>query len=147
MKNNALRVHWLALVAVMLITSLTTGISNPLRADENNPTAFTARITMANGTTRTAYLQGVGCSAALCSKVFIQGKVDNHSTAKIPFDSISKIEQVTENAAQFVMNDGTKRHVAFIPDFQVLYLANPRGGTEKLDLRTIKSLEILHPAK
>ena len=147
MKNNALRVHWFALVAVMLITSLTTGIGNPLRADENKPPAFTAKITMANGITRTAYLQGVGCSAALCSKVFIQGKVDNHSTAKIPFDSISKIEQVTENAAQFVMNDGTKRHVEFIPDFRILYLANPHGGAEKLDLRTIKSLEILHPAK
>lgn len=144
MKNNALRVHWLGLVVVMSIAFLTTV---PFRADENKPTAFTARITMANGTTRTAYLQGVGCSAAICSRVFIQGKVDNHSTATFRFDTIFAIEEVTENAAVFVMNDGTKRHVAFIPDFRILYFANPHGGVEKLDLRTIKSLEILHPAK
>jgi hypothetical protein len=146
MKNNALRVHLLGLVVVS-ITFLATGIRNPLRADENKPIAFTTRITMANGTTRTAYLQGVGCSAAICSRVFIQGKVDNNSTATIRFDSISAIEEITENAAVFVMNDGTRRHVTFIPDFRVLYIANPNGGTEKLDLRTIKTLQVLRDAR
>jgi hypothetical protein len=73
--------------------------------------------------------------------------VDSHSTATVWFDRISTIKDVTENAALFVMKDGTERRVAFIPDFRVLYIANPNGGTEKLDLRTIQSLEMLPPAK
>jgi hypothetical protein len=137
----------------MSIMFLTTGISGPLRKDSDaqykggNKTAFNARITMPNGIVRTVKVQGVGCSEAICSRAFIRGKVDSHSTATVWFDRISTIKDVTENAALFVMKDGTERRVAFIPDFRVLYIANPNGGTEKLDLRTIQSLEMLPPAK
>ncbi len=84
------------------------------------------------GTTRTAEVQGVGCSAAMCSRVFINAKEDSHSTAKIWLDSIAAIKGVSKDAALFVLKDGTERLLAFIPDFRVLYIARPNGDSEKL---------------
>lgn len=49
--------------------------------------------------------------------------------------------------ALFVLNDGTERRLSLMSDFRVLYLANPLGGREKLDLARVKSVEFLAPPK
>ena len=150
MKINTRRVSCLCLVLTMSIAFAATGISDPLKTDRNarqkletHAPGFIARITFPNGTTRNVDVQGVGCSAAMCSRVFITAKDDSHSTARIWLDSLAAIKGVSENAALFVMKDGTERRLGFSPDFRVLYIAKPNGDAEKLDLGTIKSLEIL----
>jgi hypothetical protein len=45
------------------------------------------------------------------------------------------------------MKDGTERRMGFVTDFRVLYVSDPDGRTEKLDLTTIRSLELLAPAR
>jgi hypothetical protein len=152
MKDKAIRVQWLGPI-VMSMALLATANSNPLETSrdaqhgaENHAAGFTAKITMVDGTTRQMDIQGVGCSAALCSRVFILAKTHGGSRTTIWFDRIATINHLSEDTALFLMKDGTEQHVTLIPDFRVLYVSARNGRTEKLDLRTIKSLQILPSA-
>jgi hypothetical protein len=62
-------------------------------------------------------------------------------------DTLAEIKDTTAEDALFVSKDGTEQRLSLMRDFRVLYLANRIGGTEKLDLTKIKSLEFLSPAK
>ena len=41
-------------------------------------------------------------------------------------DSIASIKDATANDALFVMKDGTEQRLAFVTDFRVLYVSNPK---------------------
>ena len=58
-------------------------------------------------------------------------------------DSIASIKDATANDALFVMRDGTERRLSLVTDFRVLYISNGIGGSEKLDLAKIRSLEFV----
>ena len=60
-------------------------------------------------------------------------------------DSVASVRDTGENDALFVMRDGTERRLSFVPDFRVLYVSNPNGYTEKVDLAKIRSIEFLAP--
>jgi len=45
------------------------------------------------------------------------------------------------------MRDGTERRLAFVQDFRVLYVSNPNGRREKLDLTKVRSLKFLDAHK
>jgi hypothetical protein len=152
MKTQACRVFYFILITVVAFS--TAGIGNPLRADSNpqrleqgHIPGFVARITMPNGTSRTAEVQGVGCTSAICSRVFISGKEDGPVPVRIWLDGIAAINTIDKNTAQVVMKDGKERRLTLIPDFRVLYISGANGHSERLDLQTVKSLEILSPAR
>ncbi len=138
MNINIRSVYILCALATMLITFSMTGLG-----DDNHLPGFTARIAFPNGAIRTAEIQGVGCSATICSRVFINAKESSPLPVKIWLDSIAAIKDVREDAALFVMKDGTERRVTLIPDFRVLYIERPGHPAEKLDLGRIRSLEIV----
>ena len=142
MKATAIRVSSLFLVLTIVNGFSTIGLSGPL----NHAAGFTARITFNDGTTRTAEVQGVGCTASICSRVFIKATEENGSIATIGFDSVTAIKEVNRDTARFVMKNGRERRLAFISDFRVLYISSS-NRVEKLDLGTIKSLDILPSAK
>lgn len=146
MKVHRIRVPWLCLALTMTIGVSATEFGKPLTRDRN-ANGFPARIILPNGEAKTVELQGLGCSASICSKVFIRTKQDNHTTAQIWLDSIAAIKDVHQDAAVFVMKDGTQRRLGFVRDFRVLYVVTPNGQNERLDLGTIKSLDMLAPAK
>ena len=153
MKIKACSVHWLWIVTT-LVCFTAAGRGEPVNTNgkarqqqEIHTPGFVARITLHNGTTRTANVQGVGCSATMCSRVFIAAKEDSPVITRIWLDSIASIKSVRKDAALFVMKDGSERRITYIPDFRVLYISKPNGQTERLDLGTIDSLEILPPAK
>jgi len=108
---------------------------------------LTARITLPDGTIRMAKVEGLGCSAAICSRVVIKGKADDDSLVTIWLDSIAAIRNTTERDAWIVMKNGAGRRVSLVTDFRVLYLANRSAIPEKLDLGKIKSLEFPASAK
>ena len=154
MRIKEISVSHLCLVLAMSVTFVATGSSEPLKTDhderrvpETHAAGFRARVTLPNGAIRTIDLQGVGCSAAMCSRVFIRAKADSHLSTRVWLDSIAAIKGVSADGALFVMRDGTERQLSFIPDFRVLYIAAPNAGAEKLDLGTIKSLDFLPSAK
>jgi hypothetical protein len=45
------------------------------------------------------------------------------------------------------LKDGSAQRLSLIKDFRVLYLSKPTGGTEKLDLAHVKSVEFLGSAR
>lgn len=102
-----------------------------------------ARILFRDGTVRTARLQGVGCSQSICSRTLIKGEDGARRMVSSPFDSLSKIKDTTPNAALFVSKDGTEHRLSLVKDFRVLYLQGPSGGTEKLDLKSVTSVEFV----
>src|ERR1043166_4856515 len=139
MKSKKLNVTSLSIVLAITVVFIATGITEPLKTNrdgqypgETHASGLVARITMPNGTTRTADVEGVGCAIAMCSRVFIRGKMDSHSTATIWLDRIVAIKGITEDSSVFVMKDGMERRLAFINDFRVLYIARLNGGAETL---------------
>lgn len=104
---------------------------------------LTAKITLPDGTIRMAKIEGLGCSASICSRVAIKAKADGDSLATFWLDSIAAIRDTTEKDALLVMKNGTEQRVALVKDFRVLYLGTP----EKLDLGKIRSLEFLSSTK
>jgi hypothetical protein len=106
-----------------------------------------ARITMGDGATRTVKLEGVGCPLSICSRVAIKAKTEAESVVRTWLDSLAAIKDTTDQDALFVFKNGTSRRMSLITDFRVLYLANRLGGTERLDLTRIKTVEFVAPAR
>jgi hypothetical protein len=108
-----------------------------------SPAPLTARLTSPDGVSRTITLNGVGCTASICSRVVIKGKSEDGSMVEIPLATIASIK----GSDVFVMKDGVERRLSLVKDFRVLYFTNPDGGTGKVDLTKIKSIEFLAPGK
>jgi hypothetical protein len=102
----------------------------------------TARITMFDGTVRTATFEGVGCSSSICSRVAIKGKA-NGTPVTTRLNSIAAIRDVNADSALLVLKDGTTRRLTLINDFRVIYLDNRSAGGEKLDLARTRSVEFI----
>jgi hypothetical protein len=132
---------------ILLIPAFRSGAVSLPSQVEGHRSGLTARVTAADGTSRTVRLEGVGCTESMCSRVFIRSKGDSGAPLRTWFDSIASIQDSTTHDALFVMKDGTERRLAFVPDFRILYVSNPNGRTEKLDLTTIRSLELLDSGK
>jgi hypothetical protein len=110
-------------------------------ADAQHASQFEAKVSFRDGTTRTVRLQGVGCTQSICSRSVIKGEDGAHKLVSSPFDSLAKIKDTTPDTALFVSNDGTERRLSLVKDFHVLYLQTQSGGTERLDLKSVTSVE------
>jgi hypothetical protein len=147
MKNTTLRIISLAVALLSPVTFAVRGASEPPEDRQGHVSGLTARITMADGTSRMAKLEGMGCSASIRSRTVIKSKAESESLVKTWLDSIAAIRDTTPGDALFVLKDGSARRLSFVTDFRVMYLANRLGGTEKLDLAKIKSVEFLVTSK
>jgi len=104
------------------------------------------RIVPRNGPAHVESLDGIGCTEAICSRVFVRALVeDDERTAvqQIPFDSIAGIEMVGGGDARIRSIDGTARRVIVAADNRVLYLIDGAGRTKTLDLGHVISIEFL----
>jgi hypothetical protein len=117
------------------------------QSSERHASGLTARIALLDGTYRTVTLDGFGCTAAICSRVFVEGRADDGSAARIWIDSLSAIRDVTANRAVFVMKDGTRQRLSLITDFRVLYLQEGNAKPQKLDLSKNQLLQMVESAK
>ena len=141
MKTTWVRVVFLAVVLLSPVTLAVRGAKESWNDGQGHLRGLTARITMRDGTIRVAGIQGVGCTASICSRTLIMGKTDAESVVKIWLDSISAIRETTSTGALFVLNDGSRRRFAFVPNFRTMYLDTFGGIGEKLDLALVQSLE------
>ena len=139
---KTLRIGCVAMI--LLIPAFRTGAANLPSQVEGHRSGLTARVTAADGTSRTVTLEGVGCTQSMCSRVFIRSKSASGAPLQTWLDSVDSVKDTSENGALFVMRDGTQQRLSFVPDFRVLYVSNPNSRTEKLDLAKIRSLEILN---
>jgi hypothetical protein len=134
MKVNLLRTSWIAAVLLVPIAFTASRAGEPAR--------WMAKITLPDGATRTVALEGVGCSAAICSRIAIKAKGEHDSIVRRPFDAIAAIKDTTEHDALFVLKDGTQRRMSLLTDFRVVYLGDG-SRAEKLDLAKVRSIEFL----
>ena len=143
-------------VSLGLILSLTFAMdaSDTLRhgtpkpqSPERHASGLTARIALPDGTYQTVTLDGFGCTAAICSRVFVEGRTDDGTVAKIWIDGLSAIRDITTNSALFVMKDGTQQRLSLITDFRVLYLQEGSAKPRRLDLSKVRSLQMAESAK
>ena len=116
-------------------------------ATEGHISGLTAKITMADGTNRTARFEGVGCSASICSRTVIKAEGEDKSPVSTWLDSLSAITDTTANDALFISKDGTRRRLTLLKDFRVIYIVNRTAGTDKVDLAKVKSIEFLPPVR
>lgn len=140
MKFTTLRTSCIAVILMLPVAFTTKGAGEPR---PRHASGLMAKLTLPDGTTRTARLEGVGCPVAICSRVAIKGKAKGDSLVRARFDTIAAIKDTTANDVLFVKKDGTEQRLSLLYDFRVLYFANGHGDTEKLDLSKVKSLEFL----
>jgi hypothetical protein len=119
---------------------ITCALAGLLSAGALTAKAANATITLANGTTREAKVEGVGCSVAICSRVAIKATADNDISVPTRFDSLASIQTIDADHALLILKNGTEKRVGLLKDFRVLYVANPAGGADKLDLSNVKSV-------
>jgi hypothetical protein len=134
-----LRIGCIAMV--LSIPAFRSGAANLPSQVEGHRSGLMARVTAADGTSRTVRLEGVGCTESMCSRVFIQSKSANGAPLQTWLDSVASVKDTSENDALFVMRDGTERRLSFVSDFRVLYVSSSNGRTEKLDLGKIRSID------
>ena len=101
------------------------------------------RITFRDGSVRTASLQGLGCTASICSRVAMKGKAKDDSWLRFWLDGISSIRAISPSDAVLVMKNGAEQRIALVPDFRVLYLGERYGKPEKLDLTAVEAIEFV----
>lgn len=153
MKSLKFRTVVVSLGLVLLLTFGMGAISDTLKpgrpepqSAEHHASGLTARVTLPDGTYRTVTLDGFGCSAAICSRVFVAGRTSDGSAATIWLDRLSAIRDITANSALFVMKDGTQQRLSLITDFRVLYLQEGSSKPQKLDLSNVQSLQMEYPS-
>ena len=110
--------------------------------DAGQPQGLTARITLLDGTVRTATLDGFGCSQGICSRIVMKGKNEEDRWVSFPIRSIATIEDFSAQGVVVVTKDGVRQRITLVTDFSVAYFAYPLWFQQKLDLAKMKSLQI-----
>ena len=142
-----MKIRKLQIVAVSAFIVALLTVSHAMGDTSKHVSGLTARVILADGTKRTVTLNGVGCSETICSRVFVQGRSRDGSTARIWIDRLAALRDIGANTALFIMKDGSQQRLSLITDFRVLYLNEGNTKSQKLDLSAIQSLEMLSLAK
>src|ERR1051326_8485338 len=107
MKIRKLQIGAVSVLAVALLT-----VSPATGDTSKHVSGLTARVILADGTKRTVTLNGVGCSETICSRVFVQGRSRDGSTARIWIDRLAAIRDIGANTALFIMKDGSQQRLS-----------------------------------
>jgi hypothetical protein len=127
-----------AWIGVMAIASGYRAVPAEARA-ESAP--LVARMTLADGSSRTIRLEGVGCSETMCSRVAVRTRADGSRVTRTWLDTIAAMTNITPDGALFVLKDGTSRRLSVVYDNRFVYFADQRGAEQKIDLAGITSIE------
>ena len=143
MTRTAWRISALVVSALSSI-AWSTGPSDTPRAilaAAGHRSGQTIKVTLRDGGTRTVKLEGVGCPQAICSRTAIHAQAGKGSEVRAWFDGLASIQDTTAHDALFISKNGTRQRLSLLNDFRVLYLTGRLGGTERLDLSQVRSVE------
>jgi hypothetical protein len=141
MQSATFRVVCLASALASSAAFAIPGASSPAEAAPQSSARFTARITMADGRSRVGTLEGIGCSASICSRTGLKGRDRKNSLVNTRFYAIRAITDTTATDALLVLKDGTQTRLSLVNDFRVLYIANRFGTPDRIDLANVRSVE------
>jgi hypothetical protein len=138
---RSLVTHVAAIAFVCVVASAGPASTTP-RDEGGHRSSLRARVTMTDGIARTITLQGVGCTASLCSRVRARA-LERES---VWLDGLASIREISHEAegpvsAVFTFKDGSQRGVSIVEGNRVLYLEGRSGRTEKLDLARLARID------
>jgi hypothetical protein len=130
----------LAAVGTLCLLS-SVSVARP-HTDAAHRSALPVTLTLADGTERTATLQGVGCTDAMCSRVRAQ---DSRSDS-IWLDGLAGVRQISDGASGplrvvLAFKDGTERASSIAETNRVLYLTDQSGHRRTVDLASLKRID------
>jgi hypothetical protein len=108
--------------------------------------SLSIRIVPRKGPAHIETLDGIGCTEAVCSRVFVRTLVVNDEGAAVQnfnFDTIAAIEMLGGGDARVRLIDGTFQPVLVAADNRLLYLRDDAGRTKKVDLGGLAAIEFL----
>lgn len=101
------------------------------------------RLTLRDGSSQLARLDGVGCNESLCSRVAVNTRtLGTAVVSHTPLEDVATIRDIEGGAAVFVFKDGSTRHVSIVPDNRVLYLIGADGRTQKIGFDRLTSIDL-----
>jgi hypothetical protein len=114
-----------------------------VEANAGHKTSLPAVITMADGTTKAITLEGVGCTASMCSRV----RARENNSDSIWLDGLTSMRHIRDAngavQATFTFNNGIEREGSIAQDNRVLYISRWLGNPEKLDLARIHRIDFV----
>jgi len=150
MLSSGSRIVAIAVVCLMGSTGISRAVTSflPLPAvdgREGHQSSLRARVTMADGTTRTITLQGVGCTESLCSRV----RARDVKADTVWLDGLASVSEISNNpddsvGAVFASKDGSERQTSIPALNRVFYIQGRFGRTEKLDLASLTKIDFLN---
>ena len=112
-----------------------------VEANAGHKTSLPAVLTMADGTTKAVTLEGVGCTASMCSRV----RARENDSDSIWLDGLTSIRQIHDAngavQATFGFKNGIEREGSIVQDNRILYVSRWLGSPEKLDLASIHRID------
>jgi hypothetical protein len=151
--------RWLT---ILLLTTLVSGVAlgqqPTFTKKEGHLSPLMVKVTFLSGGSRTLMLQGVGWPGGIGDTHAFRGMGEGNSLVSIWLDTIAAIKDTNADDALFIFKSGTERRLSFVTNNSVhdgsreyyiryLYVANQDGGTEKLDLAQVKSVEFAAVAR
>jgi hypothetical protein len=115
-------------------------------AGETRAPGSMIRVISRHGAARVETLDGVGCSEAICSRVFVRALVEAEegtTVQNIRLDTVAAIEILGAGEARVRFIDGIVERVLVASDNRVLYLVDQAGRHKKVDLSDVASIEFL----
>lgn len=143
---SGLRTAALAVVVLLggagVASSITPWLPLPPVDDPGHRSSLPATLTMLDGSTRTVTLQGVGCTATICSRV----RARDTNSESVWLDGIDSVRGITGErdgavTAIFTFRDGTERQASVIPAHRILYIRERFGRVEKVDLGSVARID------
>lgn len=130
-----------ALAAICVLGGTGVASMSP-RDDHSHRSSLKARVTMADGTTRAITLEGVGCTASMCSRVAVRSM----KTDSIWLDGLASMRNISDGTegvvtATFTFKDGSGREASVVPGNRILYIEGRFGRTQKLDLGSLTRID------
>ena len=108
---------------------------------QGHRSSLRAPVTLANGTARTVTLEGIGCTAAMCSRV----RALDSNAESVWLDGLTSVRDISREAdgvtAVFTFKNGFERRSTIRAGNRVLYVAGNFGRTEQLDLANVTLIE------
>ena len=100
------------------------------------------RLNVRDGSSQIVTLDGVGCNETICSRVAVNARsLGNVIANRTRFADIAAIRDISEDAATFLLRDGTKRRLTVVPDNRVLYVFDANHRPQKISLHRLTSVE------
>ncbi len=132
----------LGLPIIVAVTCLVgrNGIAS-VETDAGHKTFLRGVLTMADGSTKAVTLEGVGCTASMCSRV----RAKENNSDSIWLDGLTSIRQIHDAngavQATFAFKNGIEREGSIVQDNRILYISGWLGSPQKIDLASILRID------